>query len=496
MKYDVVITGSGLGGLQCAYILSHEGYNVCLIEKNPQLGGCLQTFRRNNIVFDTGMHYIGGMDEGQVLNNFFRYFKLSGKLKLRKLDENAYDIVRFGGKEYKFAMGYERFSETMSSYFPTEGEAIRQYIKKLHEISNSVDLYHMRDFSQQKARYLDYYGIGINNYLDSITQNETLKNVLLGTLPLYAGVKNRTPLYIPMIIHSSFIESAYRFIDGGSQISDLLAGYITGHGGTILRKAEVTKFLFSSNSMVAVEVNHSENIEGKYFISNIHPKTMLRLMGKAPIRPAYRKRITSIEDTHGVFSLYLAMKENAFEYINSNYYVFKSRSVWDARKYAQDDLPKGYMMHISPGSKSSTYAEAVIINTYMNWNEVKPWEHTRVGQRGENYTAFKQQKAEKLLDQLEMDFPGIRGKISSFYTSTPLTYRDYTGTHKGSIYGILKDYNNPMKTMILPRTNLPNLFLTGQNINVHGVVGVTIGSILTCSELIGIQPLMAKLRNA
>ena len=187
---------------------------------------------------------------------------------------------------------------------------------------------------------------------------------------------------------------------------------------------------------------------------------------------------------------------NTFSYINSNYYVFKSRNVWDVRKYFPDELPKGYMMHISPGSKSEKYTDAVIINTYMNWNEVKPWEHTRVGKRGESYMAFKKQKAEKLLELLEMDFPGIRGKVDSYYTSTPLTYRDYTGTHKGSIYGMQKDYNNPMKTMVLPRTNLPNLFLTGQNINVHGVVGVTIGSILTCSSLIGLQPLMTKLRNA
>jgi all-trans-retinol 13,14-reductase len=496
MKYDVVIIGSGLGGLQCAYILSREGYNVCLIEKNQQLGGCLQTFRRNNVVFDTGMHYIGAMDEGQVLFNCFRYFKLTDKLKLKKLDENAYDIVRFGGKEYRFAMGYEHFFETMSSYFPKEGEAIRQYIYKLQEISNSVDLYKMRDFSEQKTRYLDYYGIGFNNYLDSITQNITLKNVLLGISPLYAGVKNRTPLYIPMIIHSSFIESAYRFVDGGSQISDFLAGYIKDYGGTILHRAEVTKFLYDANSVTAVEVNHSERIEGKYFISNIHPKTMLHLMGKAPIRPAYRKRITSIEETHGVFSLYLAMKKNTFDYINSNYYVFKSRNIWGARKYGTDGLPQGYMMHISPGSRIEKYAEAVIINTYMHWSEVKQWEHTRVGQRGEGYLAFKRQKAERLLDLIETDFPGIRGKIDSYYTSTPLTYRDYTGTCKGSIYGIQKDYNNPMKTMILPRTNLHNLFLTGQNISVHGVVGVTIGSILTCSELIGKQSLMTKLQNA
>jgi phytoene dehydrogenase-like protein len=77
MKYDVVIIGSGLGGLQCAYILSQEGYNVCILEKNKQIGGSLQTFRRDNAVFDTGMHYIGSMDEGQVLNRFFRYFRLN-----------------------------------------------------------------------------------------------------------------------------------------------------------------------------------------------------------------------------------------------------------------------------------------------------------------------------------------------------------------------------------------------------------------------------------
>jgi all-trans-retinol 13,14-reductase len=496
MKYDVVIIGSGLGGLQCAYILSREGYNVCLIEKNQQLGGCLQTFKRNNVVFDTGMHYIGAMDKGQVLYNCFRYFNLTDRLRLKKLDENAYDIIRFGDREYRFAMGYDRFSETMTSCFPKEGEAIRQYVSKLKEISHSADLYNMRDFSEKKTGYFDYYGIGIDNYLNSITRDATLKNVILGISPSYAGVKNRTPLYIPMIIHSSFIESAYRFIDGGSQISDLLAESIKGYGGTILRKAEVTKFLFDAHSMMAVEVNHAEKIEGKNFISNIHPKTMMHLMEKAPIRPAYRKRITSIGDTYGVFSLYLAMKANAFAYINSNYYVFKSRNVWDVRKYFPDEMPKGYMMHISPGSKSEKYADAVIINTYMSWNEVKAWEHTRTGKRGESYTAFKQQKAEKLLDLLEMDFPGIRGKVDSYYTSTPLTYRDYTGTHKGSIYGIQKDYNNPMKTMILPRTNLSNLFLTGQNINVHGVVGVTIGSILTCSSLIGLQPLMTKLRNA
>jgi all-trans-retinol 13,14-reductase len=97
---------------------------------------------------------------------------------------------------------------------------------------------------------------------------------------------------------------------------------------------------------------------------------------------------------------------------------------------------------------------------------------------------------------IEKDFPGINKAVKNIYTSSPLTYRDYTGTWEGSVYGIQKDYNNPLRTLILPRTHLKNLLFTGQNINVHGVVGVTIGAFLTCSELLGKKYLMDKMHDA
>lgn len=497
MKFDVIIIGSGLGGLQCAYILSKEGYNVCVLEKNNQLGGCLQTFRRKNTLFDTGMHYIGSMDKGQVLNNYFRYFGLSEKLRLKKMDENGYEIIQYNGREYKYAMGYERFTENMLGYFPKEAEAIRTYTDKMKEISGSVDLYNLRSASHNQTGYLDNFSVGIDGFINSITRNQELKNVLLGTAPLYAGVKNKTPMYIPLIIHSSYNSSAYRFVDGGSQISDLLEADIVLNGGTIMRKAEVTGLQYESDSSVkSVEINHSEMIEGKYFISNIHPKTFLRIAHSAPLRPAYKKRITSIEDTLGIFTLYLAMKENAFEYINSNYYVFKTNSVWKGASYTETDWPRGYMMHISPGIRNEKYTDAIIINTYLKWKDVVRWENTTVEKRGDDYKEFKLRKAEKLLDVLEKDFPGIRGKTESWYTSTPLTYRDYIGSPTGSLYGILKDFNDPLGTMVLPRTTIPNLYLTGQNINIHGVIGVTICSVLTCSELLGTDYLITKMRYA
>lgn len=492
----MVIIGSGLGGLQCGYILSREGYNVCILEKNSQLGGCLQTFTRNNTIFDTGMHYIGSMDNGQILSNLFNYFRLTGSLKLKRMDEDGYDIVKYKDREYKFAMGYDRFKETMLQYFPDERNALENYVSKLKQVSQSVDIFTLREKSYSHTGYLDFFSAGIDDFLGSITLNEILKSVLLGLSPLYAGMKERAPLYLPMIIHSSFINSAYRFIDGGSQISDLLAGLISENGGTILKRAEVTDFIFDSGIVKAVKINDSEIIEGDTFISNIHPKTLLNIAGNAPLRPAYRNRIESIEETTGAFTLYLSMKKDSFEYINSNYYVFKTADVWEAIKYTDEMWPLGYMIHFSPSSRSNKYTDSVIVNTYMKWDDVSAWEKTTVEKRGEDYREFKRMKAEKLLEVVESDFPGIISRTEKYYTSTPLTYRDYIGTPTGSFYGMLKDFRDPLRSMVMPRTTIPNLLLTGQNINVHGVIGVTICSVLTCSELLGSQYLVDKMRNA
>jgi len=136
-----------------------------------------------------------------------------------------------------------------------------------------------------------------------------------------------------------------------------------------------------------------------------------------------------------------------------------------------------------------------LLIAYMKYDEVRQWEHTTIGKRGDDYEAFKQEKSEKLLNALEQSFPGIRSRIESYSSSTPLTYRDYTATKEGSMYGVVRDKNFPTQTLVSQRTRIPNLFMTGQNINSHGILGVTIGSIITCSEFLGINTIIKDIKN-
>jgi all-trans-retinol 13,14-reductase len=94
-EYDILVIGSGLGGLVSALVLAKEGLKVCVLEKNNQYGGNLQTFSRDKLIFDTGVHYLGGLSKGQNLNRFFSYLEIMDDLELQQMDEDGYDRISF-----------------------------------------------------------------------------------------------------------------------------------------------------------------------------------------------------------------------------------------------------------------------------------------------------------------------------------------------------------------------------------------------------------------
>jgi len=99
-KYDIPIIGSGIGELTCGYILSKNGYKVAIFEQGAQFGGCLQTFKRRGVKFETGVHFIGSMGEGQILNRYFYYLSFYTSTPLTYSDYTgtkngaAYGVMR------------------------------------------------------------------------------------------------------------------------------------------------------------------------------------------------------------------------------------------------------------------------------------------------------------------------------------------------------------------------------------------------------------------
>ena len=496
MKNKVAILGSGLGGLVCGYILAKNGYEVIVLEKNNQIGGCLQTFQRKNTKFDTGMHYIGSMEEGQILHRFFKYLNLLNDVKISRLDTAGYDVISIAGEHYKFASGYENFVETLSQQFPQHREEIKLYVKKIREIATASPLYNLQKINNQTFVETEDIKTGVHEFISSITKNTRLQDVLAGNLPLYGGIKDKTPTYIHALINNFYIQSAFRIVGGSDSIALSLANSIQSFGGKIMTNAEVTKIDCDAEKVTSVKLSNGDTIEANSFISNIHPQVTLDKIDSPLIRNVYRTRISELENSISNFTVYIKFKENRTPYLNYNYYFYEHNDVWSSQYYDAKKFPENYLYMHQAVEDKAVFADSAELIAYMRYEEVKKWETTPIGNRGSDYLEFKEEKACQLLQKLEQSFPGINSSIDTYYTSTPLTYRDYTATKEGSMYGIVRDKNFPAQTFVSQRTKIPNLFMTGQSINTHGILGVTVGAIITCAELLGINPIMKQIEQA
>ena len=63
-EYDVIVVGSGIGGLTCGALLSKRGYRVLVLEQHYQVGGYCSSFERKGFKFNTGVENISGLWEG------------------------------------------------------------------------------------------------------------------------------------------------------------------------------------------------------------------------------------------------------------------------------------------------------------------------------------------------------------------------------------------------------------------------------------------------
>lgn len=467
----IVIIGAGLGGLECSFLLSKEGHDVCVLEKNPQIGGCLQSFRRNGQLFDTGVHYVGGLGEGEILHRLFEPFGLN-RLPWQQLDRDGFDEVIYQDKIYSFPNGYDSFEEKMCEYFPHQREEIRQYVNLLRKSQAGLqELFNKNPMEASESSAL--LAQSAHRYVQTTFADDTLRNVLSGTA-LKMELNDTLPLYIFAQTNGTFIQSAWRLKGGGSQMAEVLAAGIRSHGGEIRTASPATGFTVSDGRISGVTVNNGDVIPCDIVISDIHPALLMAMLPEGLVRRAYRARIGSLPNSAGMFTAHLQLRKGKVPYRNRNLFIHTHSDLWDG-----DNCCRSVGVHFAV-PEEGTAATNIDLFTPMVWADVARWADSARGHRSDDYTAFKQATAERLIQMVEPYLPEIKGNIENIYTSTPLTYRDYTGTIEGSAYGILKDCDHVMTTFLPPRTPVPNLYLTGQNVNFHGILGVTV----TASQLV------------
>lgn len=483
MKYDVIIIGSGLGGLECGNILSRQGLSVLVLERQVQAGGCMQSYSRRGAHYDTGLHYVGGLDEGQSLHSTFKYLGLLD-LSWRRLDKEAFDKVTFldngnGTTEtFHFAEGYDNFVNTLAERFPNERKALQEYADMLRSADDDQLVALTASIPPEQSLTDRLFSTNAWEWLHEKFNDELLINVLSGTALKMELHKDTLPLFTFAHGNSGFIQSSWRLEGDGNMLVKKLVDGIHNNGGKVVCNAEVTELVEKDGKIAYALCSNGERYEADTFISNVHPALTCSLVKESSVmKGIYRKRLARLENTFGMFTVSLRLKDNALPYFNHNKYVYERPNVWELSE--QQHSGNGILI------SCPTSGNQIDLLTPMLWQECEQWTNTTIGRRGDDYKKFKEAKAEQCISLAERVIPGLRNMIEEIYTSTPLTYRDYNLTPQGSAYGIRKDAAMPMMTILTPRTPIPNLLMTGQNLMLHGLHGVTMTALFTCAEILG-----------
>lgn len=475
-KFDrAVIVGGGIAGLTAGILLAGHGINVVLVEQHVVLGGYLQGFSRRGVRFETGLHYVGACLPGQA---FARYLTLLGiyhELTFLTSPELVVGrVILPSGRRVAAPQGLAEFEHCAKSAFPGEIEGIDAILRELRTCLKLVPWLDLRE----KVSDMNAYQACATTSAETVIRSHVSNPELVAFFGAFcfgtSMLLNECPFTLYTAMTCSLLSSCCSIRGGGREFVGRLRKRFETLGGRIVIGNGVQSVVLDNKRIVAVMLEDGTALELDVLVSTCHPSETVRFVGRERFSPSFLENLDSLEMSNGSFKLYLELDAPVAGVGPDRWIVCDSR--WPGGIYLA-----------SPSSLDTSYGDrhCLDILAWQNFAEVEGWRESRRGRRPEAYESFKKMTADRLLDRVAKEFPGISSAIKHSYTSTPLTNLDYTRSARGAAMGIRQDIGQQGKRHIRPRNKTRNLFLAGQSVSFPGILGAVVGATELCDGILG-----------
>ena len=508
MTYDIIIIGSGAGGLSSAICLAKAGKKVLVLEQHYITGGWCHSFKHKGHKYTPGIHYIGLLGDGESTSELYKGLGIAEDLEFYRMRKDAYEHCWIGDKKFDIPSSFDDFIKVMRKEFPNDKNNITNYLKMVRTVSSQLQLIpKINGFWDAitipwRTRYLGKYGLFSLKRVINWYVKDPMAKIILN---IQSGNHGMPPAQASFPLHSAVMEhyfsGGYYPKGGGESIVNAMVKAIYKFNGEIRTKATVKKIILEKNEedkydAIGVELDSGEKLFAKMIVSNADPaKTYLDLIGEKYLT---HKLITKLnETTYSCTSLILflsvSMDVKKLGMDSGNIWIVPNKNmdeVYDNMmkiNLLEDSVFPALFVSCTTLKDPSSYnnKEHVLeVITYINYNSFNKFKNEKK-KRSQEYIEFKKKLKNKMINTLEQHFPGIKNNIVTSNLATPLTNNNFINTTNGNVYGTAKILNQIGPNAYKAKSEIKNLYLCGASILSHGVAGASFSGVTTAGIILG-----------
>jgi all-trans-retinol 13,14-reductase len=488
-----VIVGGGVSGMTAALILAKFGFPVTLVEKKEHLGATLRGFSRQGTNFDTGLHYVGGLQPDGALTRYFRYLELDD-LPFAEYNAECFDRVRLveDGKEILLPVGKGAVIDYLSSVFPEDRRFVAAFYNEIQILYNSSMFLNFKG-SIQETIGEECSQEALATKLKRGTRNPALRAALSIHSLLYGVSPEETPFLQHARVVGSYLDGVKTVAGGGKVLAAVFEKQLRKAGVNCLRGASVASITFDSAGHVSgVFLREDEYVPAGGLIFTAHPGLLPSILPAGAVKPAFCQRLAALEDTISSHTLFCSCQSVIPLVQGSNVFICPNTDI--RRAFLPDSLAEDGPFYVSRGIPERPDAPVnqagLMIFAPGSYKRYAQWADSRSGRRPGTYRTFKMEQLEMMQERLLRFCPELQC-MQVLDGGTPLTNRDYLCSPCGGLYGTkhsLKQFSP------LPATRIPNLWMAGQSVIAPGLLGAVISAFVACGCILGMERMQKELQ--